>query len=180
MTGKRTNLWLIPFALIGACWRRWYGGGFGKAGLITRFWKYIALALIVLAMYFVKGLLDWQDWRMYGSIISFMIFWAVAHGTWFIYWDHSDFAEGRLPLLDKFIWFCIGVEESRTFWGNGFGMFCRYTLTSIPVAFCTSWWFLTAGLIVSLCYAIAGYKKDTRIGECLAGGLVFTLLFFCI
>lgn len=110
-----------------------------------------------------------------------MLFWAIGHGTWFIYWDHSAFAEGRLPLLDKFIWFCIGVDESRTFWGNAFGMFCRYEITAIPVAFfLPNAWFLLAGVLVSLSYAVAGMKKNTGIGEYLAGGTVFSLLFFCI
>lgn len=169
------------FVVIGSLgWRRWFGGGFGKAGMITRFWKYLVLAGVVVGMYFVKGLLDWQDWRMYAVIASFMIFWAIGHGTWYAYWDHSDFAEGRLPLLDKFIWFCIGVDKSRTFWGNAFGMCVRYELTAIPVAFSTSWWFLLAGPIVSLCYVPAGFKKDTRIGEWLAGASIFGLLYLCL
>lgn len=173
-------MFYVLYSILGSMWRRWFGSGFGKFGEITRFWKYLVLTLIVLFMYFVKKVLDWSNWEMYGCIISFMVFWSIGHGTWYAYWDHSDFAEGRLPWLDKFIWFCIGVDESRTFWGNAFGMCARYTLTSIPVALCTSLWFLTAGLVVSSCYAVAGYKKDTRIGEYLAGGTVFSLLFFCI
>ena len=182
MTGKRTNLWLIPFALIGACWRRWFGGSFGKAGLITRFWKYVVLIVICAIMFLIKYPYStfWANWRTYAVIASFMLFWAIGHGTWYAYWDHSDFAEGRLPLLDKFIWFCIGVDKSRTFWGNAFGMCVRYELTAIPVAFSTSWWFLLAGPIVSLCYVPAGFKKDTRIGEWLAGASIFGLLYLCL
>lgn len=173
-------LYTIIFAIIGGFHRRWFGGGFGKLGDITRLFKYIILALIVFSMYYLKDILDWQDWCMYVVLISFAIHWAVGHGTWYCFWDKSNSAEGRLPMIDKIVWFCIGKNESRTFWGNFFGMFVRYTLTAIPVAFLTSWWFLTAGLITAVCYIPAGLKKDTRIGEYLAGALNFALLYLCI
>ena len=105
-----------------------------------------------------------------------MIFWAVSHGAWFVYWDHSDSAEGRKPRLDKLLWFLVGVDESRTELGNCLGMCIRYTLTSIGLAITVHPAFMFAGAIVAMCYVPAGIKHDTRIGELLAGGSVFTLL----
>ena len=164
----------ILYFVLGALWRRWYGGGFGKFGNITRFWKYLTLILIVTSMY--TGTQFWLDWHYYCTVIFFMIFWAVSHGAWFVYWDHSDAAEGRKPLIDKILWFLVGVDESRTELGNCLGMCIRYTLTSIGLAITVHPTFMCAGALVAMCYVPAGIKHDTRIGELLAGGSVFTLL----
>lgn len=171
---------LLASITFGALWRRWFGGGLGKAGSITRFWKYLALILFVLWCYWFFALLVWTAYEPYWTSVWFCIFWALGHGTWFIYWDHTGFAEGRHPWIDKIVWFFLSVDESRTFWGNAFGMLVRYTLTAIPVAVSTSWWFLLAGPLVSLCYAVAGYKRDTRVGEILSGACIFSLLFLSI
>ena len=45
----------------------WFGGGFGKLGDITRFWKYLVLFLVVLGMYYYLMILDWANWRLYGT-----------------------------------------------------------------------------------------------------------------
>lgn len=166
--------------IIGSLWRRWFGGGFGRAGNITRGVKYLALLGIIFLSYWFKGIFDLSNWEMYIVCLAFAIHWAVGHGTWFCYWDTSSSAEGRLPLLDKFIFWCIGEENSRTFWGNFFGMFVRYTITAIPVAAITSWWFLLAGLLTALCYVPAGIKKSVALGEFLSGAVNFMLLFLCI
>ena len=166
----------ILFFVLGALWRRWFGGGFGKFGDITRFWKYLALTIIVLSMFYLKNKLIWTDWKMYADIIFFMIFWAVSHGTWFVYWDHRAEGEGRKPIIDKILWFLVGVDESRTELGNCLGMCIRYTLTSIGLAITVHPALMCAGAIVAMCYVPAGPKHDTRIGELLAGGSVFTLL----
>ena len=177
---KKQGLYLVLFSVLGAGFRRFFGGGFGKLGKITRFWKYLLLAAIFFSMYYVKSVLDWYNWEMYWTLFWFMIFWALGHGAWFCYWDHSDSGEGRLPLIDKLIWACIGKENSRTFLGNAFGMCVRYELTAIPIAVFTSWWFLLAGFIVALCYVPAGIKHNTNIGEYLAGATIFPLLYLCI
>lgn len=92
-----------------------------------------------------------------------------------MYWDHSDSAEGRKPIIDKILWFLVGVDKSRTFWGNFLGMTIRYTLTSIGLAFTLHWSFIFAGLLVGICYIPAGLVKNTKIGEYLAGASVFAL-----
>ena len=171
----------ILYFILGAIWRRWYGAGFGKFGNITRFWKYLTLAIIMLTMFYFKNKLVWTDWKIYADIVFFMIFWAVSHGAWFVYWDKSASGEGRKPLLDRWLWFLVGVDGSRTFWGNCLGMFNRYELTAVLVALCIpSWWFLAAGALVALEYVPAGRRQDTRLGECLAGGAVFAWLYACI
>jgi hypothetical protein len=170
----------LIFSVFGAFFRRWFGGGFGKFGDVSRFWKYLSLSIAFIAAWFYLNGIDWTALKMYAALVSFMVFWAVGHGTWFVYWDDTAAAEGRIPLIDKIVWFCIGVDESRTFWGNCFGMFVRYTITAIPVAIFTSPLFLTAGAIVALSYVPAGFKQDTRLGECLAGFFVFFLLWWCL
>ena len=166
----------ILYFILGAIWRRLYGGGFGKFGNITRFWKYLVLAIIMLTMFYFKNKLVWNDWKIYADIVFFMIFWAIGHGAWFVYWDHSDSAEGRKPLMDKILWFLVGVDESRTELGNCLGMCIRYTLTSIGLAITVHPAFMFAGAIVAMCYVPAGIKHNTGIGELLAGGSIFTLL----
>ena len=161
----------ILYFVLGALWRRWFGGGLWD---VSRFWKYLVLILIVTSMYI--GTQFWLDGHYYCTVIFFMIFWAVSHGAWFVYWDHSDAAEGRKPRLDKLLWFLVGVDESRTELGNCLGMCIRYTLTSIGLAITVHPAFMCAGAIVAMCYVPAGIKHDTRIGELLAGGSVFTLL----
>lgn len=55
MKNKNNGLFaLFAFGAIGALWRRWFGGGFGKAGKITRFFKYAVLILVCLTMLYVK------------------------------------------------------------------------------------------------------------------------------
>ena len=168
------------FGVFGGLWRGWFGGRFGKFGDVSRFWKYLVLTVAFIAAWFYQNGIDWTAWKMYAALVSFMVFWAVGHGTWFVYWDNSAASEGRLPLIDKIIWFCIGVDKSRTFWGNCFGMFVRYTITAIPVAIFTDPLFLTAGAIVALAYVPAGRRRNTHIGEYLAGFGVFFLLWWCL
>lgn len=172
---------VLLFFAVGAFWRRWFGGGFGRFGDVSRFWKYLFLVSAVLAMYWANGAMDWTAWRMYAATAAFALFWAWGHGAWFVYWDTSDSAEGRKPYLDRLLWRLVGVDGSRTFWGNCLGMFLRYELTAVLVAVCLpSWWFLVAGAMVALAYVPAGRRKDTRLGECLAGGAVFAWFFACI
>lgn len=178
---------ILPLVFI---WRAWFGGSFGYC---WRWVKYLVGIAIVLAMYWIKGLLNckeiltsWQgvldNWRIIAVCISFMVFWALSHGMWYKYWDHSSDAEDRHPLFVKFVmWLCGGPEQSRSFWGNFIGMTVRYTLTAILVAvLIPNLWFCFAGLIVSVSYIPAGLAHNTKIGEFIAGPCVFTLLFFCI
>ena len=67
-------LWLVFFAVFGGAFRRWFGGGFGKFGDVSRFWKYLVITALVLLMYSAKGILDLCSWRMYATIVSFMWF----------------------------------------------------------------------------------------------------------
>lgn len=154
-------------AVYGAFWRRWYGGGFWD---VSRFWKYLALIGFCLIWQHT-----WTDWHTYVNPVLFAIFWAVSHGAWFVYWDHSDSAEGRKPVIDRILWYLVGVDESRTELGNCLGMCIRYTLTSIGLAFTLGLPFLFAGMIVAMCYVPAGIKHNTHIGEYLAGGTIFFL-----
>ena len=171
--------WIGLFGLLGSLWRAWFGGSFGYCWRIL---KYVVGVGIVLLMYWSKSILDWYAWRMYAVCGTFCYFWAMSHGMYFKYWDNTPDAEDRKPLLVKFVmWLCGGEENSRTFWGNCLGMAVRYTYTAILVSICIpNWWFVLTGIGVAICYIPAGLKHNTKIGEFLAGALVFPLLWYCL
>ena len=175
---------MIVFAIIGAFWRRWYGGGFGKLGDITRFWKYLLMIGIVLSMYFVKGLLDWSDWRMYAVIASFAYHWARSHGDYFYVWS-TGVDEGRIKWIDTVLRWIYGKDGYYNFKGNCTGLFLRYTSTACLVSICLpNAWFVLAGPLTVLAYVSTGKvgtgKKPVQTAEWLAGALNFGLLYLCL
>lgn len=171
----------ILFAVLGAFFRRWYGGGFGKLGDITRFWKYLVLAAIVLFMYYVKGLLDWHNWRMYAVIFAFMYYWSRSHGDYFYIWD-TNTDEGRIPWIDWTLRKIYGVDGYYNFKGNVTGLFLRYTSTACLVAICIpNALFILAGTLTTLAYIITSkLESPTAKAEWLSGAFNFCLLFACI
>ena len=172
---------MILFALIGAFWRRWFGGGFGKAGMITRFWKYLVLACVVVGMYFVKGLLDWQDWRMYAVIAAFAYHWARSHRDYFfVYSTEPD--EGRIKWIDWVLRKLYGENGYYNFKGNVTGLFLRYTATACVVCVAIpDWRFVFAGALTTLSYVITGRMKySTNWAEWIAGAMNFGLLYVCL
>ena len=181
MTGKQTNLWMILFALIGAFWRRWFGGGFGKAGMITRFWKYLVLAGVVVGMYFVNGLLDWHDWRMYAVIAAFAYHWSRSHGDYFFVYSTAP-DEGRIKWIDWVLRKLYGENGYFNFKGNVTGLFLRYTATACVVCVAIpDWHFVFAGALTTLSYVITGRMKySTNWAEWIAGALNFGLLYVCL
>ena len=178
---KKQWFWLILFVMLGSWFRRLFGGGFGKLGLITRFWKYLILALIVLLMYYVKGLLYWNEWRIYAGIASFSIHWAVGHGDYFfVYSTVPD--EGRIKWIDWILRKWYGEGNYYGLKGNLTGLLLRYSATACLVSVCIpSLWFLLAGVLTTLAYFATGkLKNPTQKAEWLAGGLNFGLLYLCI
>lgn len=179
LTGELVSLSI--FAVLGSFWRRLYGGGFGKLGDMSRFWKYLVLALIVLSMYYVKSLLDWHDWRIYAVIISFMYHWARSHGDYFYIYDTGE-DEGRIWWIDQVLRLLYGKDGYYNFKGNCTGLLLRYTSTACLVALCIpNAWFILAGFLTAFAYAITGkMEKPTDKAEWLAGALNFGLLYLCI
>lgn len=174
-------LYTIIFAIIGGLHRRWFGGGFGKLGDITRFWKYLVLALIVLAMYYIKNLLDWNDWRMYAVIASFMYHWCRSHGDYFYIYDTGK-DEGRIKWIDRVLRLLYGKDGYYNFKGNVTGLLLRYTSTACIVALALpNPWFICAGVLTTLSYVVTGkMERPTDKAEWLAGALNFGLLYLCI
>lgn len=172
----------LPFFMIaGAFWRRWFGGGFGKAGDISRFFKYTVLSLIVFFMYSAAGLLDWHNWRLYAVIVSFAIHWARSHGDYFYVYDTGK-DEGRIKWIDWVLRQLYGEGNYYNFKGNVPGLFLRYTGTACLVVLCLpSVWFIFAGLLTTLAYVVTGkMDKPTDKAEWIAGALNFGLLYLCI
>lgn len=172
---------LVSFIVAGAFWRRWFGGGFGEFGDITRGWKYLILAAIVLAMYYTKSLLDWADWHMYVVIASFMYHWSRSHGDYFYVYDTGK-DEGRIKWIDWVLRKTYGEGNYYNFKGNITGLLLRYTSTACIVAVCIpNAWFILAGPLTVLAYIITGkLKKPIVWAEFLSGALNFGLLYLCI
>lgn len=172
---------LVDFLVAGAFWRRWFGGGFGKFGDITRGWKYLILAAIVLAMYYTNILLDWTDWRMYAVIASFMYHWSRSHGDYFYVYDTGK-DEGRIKWIDYVLRLLYGKDGYYNFKGNVTGLLLRYTSTACLVALCIpNAWFIIAGPLTVLAYIVTGkLPKPIVWAELLSGALNFGLLYLCL
>lgn len=167
--------------ITGALWRRLYGGGFGKLGDMSRFWKYLMLIGIVLSMYFFKGILDWQNWRMYAVIVCFMYHFARSHGDYFYVYDTSA-DEGRIKWIDFVLKSIYGKGNYYNFKGNVTGLFIRYSATACLVSVVIpNGWFCLAGLLTTLAYIITGkLERPTNRAEFLSGAFNFELLYLCI
>lgn len=176
---------LIGMAVIGtlmSLWRRWFGGGFGKYGEITRIYKYIALLLVVLLAHLFIWEFDIK--QILYEFVLLAIYWAGGHGAWFIVNDKSTNGEGRNKLIDWMLFETFGENESRTFAGNCSGMLIRYTLYAIPVAIMTDGWFMCAGFAVAISYGLCGKlfpnKPYTQYAEFSSGFFIGMLYYLCI
>lgn len=171
----------IMFIIIGAVWRRWFGGGIGRLGDVTRFWKYLVLFLVVLGMYYYLMLLDWTNWRLYGTLASFAIHWARGHGDYFFVLDTGK-DEGRIKWIDLVLRRIYGKDNYYNFKGNVTGLVLRYTSTACLVALCLpNAWFILAGPATALCYVVTcKTARPTHRAEYLAGAVNFGLLYLCL
>ena len=174
-------LYTIVFSIIGGFHRRWFGGGFGKLGDITRLFKYIALAGIGAAMYYAAGKFDVKNGRMYAVIIAFAYHWARSHGDYFYVYDTGK-DEGRIKWIDWLLKVIYGEGKYYNFKGNVTGLFLRYTSTACLVALCLPChYFVFAGLLTAGVYALTGkMKRPIVIAEFLAGLVNFALLYLCL
>ena len=174
-------LYTIVFSIIGGLHRRWFGGGFGRLGDITRLFKYIALAGIGAAMYYAAGKFDVKNGRMYAVIIAFAIHWAVGHGDYFYVYD-TEADEGRIKWIDWILKVIYGEGKYYNFKGNVTGLFLRYTSTACLVALCLPChYFVFAGLLTAGVYALTGkMKRPIVIAEFLSGLVNFALLYICL
>lgn len=167
--------------LLGGIARRWYGGGFKKILPDSRFWKYIFMTVIVLSMYYIYGLLDWYDWRMYAVAGSFAYHWCRSHGDYYYVYDTGK-DEGRIWWIDQVLRLLYGKGNYYNFKGNVTGLFLRYTSTACIVALALpNPWFICAGVLTTLSYILTGkMERPTDKAEWLAGALNFGLLYICI
>ena len=166
----------ILYFVLGALWRRWFGGGFWD---VSRFWKYLVLVLIVTSMYIETQF--WLDWHYYCTVVFFMIFWAVSHGDYFYIYDTGK-DEGRVKWIDWVLWKIYGEGNYYNFKGNVTGLLLRYTSTACIVAVCIpNAWFVLAGPLTVFAYIVTGkLKKPIVWAEFLSGALNFELLYLCL
>ena len=172
---------IVIFSILGAFWRRWFGGGFGKLGDITRLFKYIALAGIGAAMYYAAGKFDVKNGRMYAVLIAFAIHWAVGHGDYFYVYD-TEADEGRIRWIDWALRRIYGKGNYYCFKGNVTGLVLRYGSTACLVALCLgNPLFCLSSLLTPLSYVITGKMENpTNKAEYLSGAVNFGLLYWCI
>ena len=172
---------LVSFSIIGAFWRRWYGGGFKKWLPDSRFWKYLALTAVVFAMYWSLGILDWNAVRMYAVAGSFAYHWCRSHGDYFYVYDTGK-DEGRIWWIDQVLRLLYGKDGYYNFKGNVTGLFLRYTGSACVVYVCLpNAWFIVSGFLTTLAYIVTGkMERPTEKAEWLAGALNFGLLYLCI
>ena len=172
---------LVIFSILGAIWRRWYGGGFGRLGDITRALKYAVLFALVFWVYASLKILNWSDWRPYAVAVAFAYHWARSHGDYFYVYDTGK-DEGRIKWIDWLLKVIYGEGKYYNFKGNVTGLFCRYTSTSCIVAFCIpNVYFVFAGLLTAGVYALTGkMKRPIVIAEFLSGLINFALLYLCL
>lgn len=174
---------VIKFAIIGALWRRWFGGGFGKLGDITRLFKYIALFLIMYAM-FMSVYPEYnflQDTATHDDYIAFAVHWAMGHGDYFYLLDFSP-DEPRIKWIDWTLRKIYGEGNYYNFKGNCTGLFLRYTSTAVLVSICIgNAWFIPAGLLTVLAYIVTCKLPHPIVwAELLSGALNFGLLYICL
>lgn len=184
MKTKEKASWLLLFTALGAFWRRWFGGGFGKLGDITRLWKYLVLVLIVFTMYWSLNILDWTSVRMYLVCLSFCYHWARSHHDWFYVW-HTNPDQGCIKWIDWVLRHIFPESMYYGFWWNVTGLFLRYTSTALLVAICIpNALFITAGLLTTLAYVVTSKigagKTPVQCAEWLAGALNFGLLYISL
>lgn len=174
---------IFSFAIAGAFWRRWFGGGFGKAGKITRFWKYAVLILICFTMYYLADpyFTFWRYWRTYAAVAAFAYHWARSHGDYFVVYDTRP-DEGRIKWIDWILRKIYGENGFYNVKGNVTGLLLRYTGTACLVALSLpSAWFICAGFLTAHSYYLTGkMERPTDKAEWIAGALNFGLLFLCI
>ena len=178
------TLWsVLFFCAVGAVWRRWYGGGFGKVGMIARFWKYVVLIVICFTMYWATDpyCTFWANWRTYAVICAFAYHWARSHGDYFFV-HSTEPDEGRIRWIDWILRKIYGEGNYYNFKGNVTGLLLRYTATACIVCIAIpSPYFAFAGLLTALSYALTGKMyAATNNAEYLAGALNFGLLYLCI
>lgn len=171
---------LVSFSIIGAFWRRWFGGGFKGFLPDSRFWKYLVLVIIVLSMYYVKAEYVYPK-NVYLSIVAFAYHWARSHGDYFYVYDTGK-DEGRIKWIDWVLRLLYGKDGYYNFKGNCTGLLLRYTSTACIVALCIpNAWFCVAGVLTTLSYVATGkMERPTEKAEWLAGALNFGLLYLCI
>lgn len=184
--GQLTDWWnayriAIMFCFLGALWRRWFGGGLGKLGDASRFWKYLLLFQLVLGMFYSLNLLSFVEWRVYGTCIAFAIHWALSHGDYYQVLDTSK-DKGRIKWIDWVLRLLYGEDGYYNFKGNVTGLVLRYTSTACLVAACLgNAWFILAGPATALCYVVTcKLPRPQDRAEYLAGAVNFGLLYWCL
>lgn len=169
------------FSFLGAFFRRWFGGGFGRFGELSRFFKYLVLASIVLFMFWSKGILDFQNWRIYGTIVSFSIHWAIGHGDYFYLLDTRK-DEARIKWIDYLLRKIYGEGKYYNFKGNCSGMFLRYTSSAVLVSFFVlNGCFCFSGLLTLLSYVVTcKMRTPIVLAEFISGFVNFGMLYLCL
>ena len=179
--------WGLLFLIIGAEFRHILGMTFTiKGKKISRFYKLIALALLLALMYIITENIHLKDWKsclcMAWSIGWMIRFNSHTHGDYWILDDYSK-DEERSWWVGKVLTLLFGKGNYYNFEGNFIGLTLGYLVPALLASITMPHhWFWLAGFLIPVCYLICEFTlkftgKRTKMAEYASGAVQFLLFF---
>lgn len=145
-------------------WRRWFGGGFedklGDNRFVQHIIGFIVGFIVLLSNYygFIQSLL---------AMFAFQgLYWAIGHGPAFDMSRDGYPDDEMIKRYKKYFWnkWCEFLVPKDSWYGFGYDflwMLFRYELPAILISIILgNYWFLTAGFVTTLIYAICWSLSD--------------------
>ncbi len=178
--------WALFFFILGGFFRRILGKTVKIKGVkIHRFYKLVALVLVLFLMYFIQGVfpMGWKEWLCMAWSIGWMIRYnSHSHGDYWIL-EETKPDEGRTWWIDKTLQLLFGKGKYYNFNGNFVGLTLGYLVPAIIASITMPHhWFWIAGFTTPMGYlfceeTLKFTKRETEYAECLNGALMFLLFF---
>lgn len=178
----------LLYLIIGAVFRHILGMQYyiGKFK-VSRCYKLIALALLLVSMYLVTGNFpiwaDWKGWLGMAWSIGWMIrFNSHTHGDYWIL-DDTNPDEERSWWVGKVLTLLFGKGNYYNFEGNFVGLTLGYLAPALMASLTMpSHWFWLCGFLVPICYLICEFTLEftgrrTKMAEYASGAVQFLLFF---
>ena len=176
--------WSLFFFILGGFFRRILGRTFKIKGVkIHRFYKLVALVIILLFMYFIQGVFPtgWKEWLCMAWTVGWMIRYnSHSHSAYWIL-DNEKPDKGKRWIESLLTWW-FGKGKYYNFAGNFIGLTFGYLVPAILASITMPYhWFWLAGFTTPLGYTFCelslGKNSNTEYAECLNGAIVFLLFF---
>lgn len=180
--------WGLLYLIIGAIFRHILGMQYyiGKFK-VSRFYKLIALALLLMSMYLVTGHFpiwsDWKGWLCMAWSIGWIIrFNSHTHGDYWLL-DSYEPDEERSWWVGKVLTLLFGKGNYYNFEGNFVGLTLGYLVPALMASLTMpNHWFWLCGFLVPVCYLICEFTlqftgRRTKMAEYASGAVQFLLFF---